>query len=318
MMATRALALILPIALGGCQLSSQMNWQGWIEADMIFIGPDDPGRIVAEPVSEGQQVAAGDFLFAIDTALQSADVEAAQAALDQSRARLARVEAAQQRPEEVAVIQATQNQARAALDFSTSELERTRALVSRGNATRQQLDQAQSNYDRDRAAVENAARQIDVAHLSGRPEDIDVSKAAVDQARAQLANAQARLSRAKVVAPVAGTIEEVYFRAGEIVPAGKPALSLLPPGNMKARCFVPEASLPSLKIGGRVSIACDGCASGLSARISFISQQSEFTPPVIYSLEERRKLVFKVEARLDKPELFRVGQPVTVAPLDTP
>ena len=313
-MSARVLMALGLLELAGCQPAADAQWQGWIEADMVFVGPEDSGRIVAMRVAEGQQVKARDPLFAIDATLQAADVAAAEGALAQARARLARVEAAQQRPEEVAVIEASQRQAHAALDFSTAELERVRALVGKGNATRQQLDQAQSNYDRDRAAVENAARQIDVARLSGRSEDIDVSRGAVQQAEAQLANARARLARASVVAPADARVEEIYFRPGEIAPPGKPVLSLLPPGNLKARFFVPESGLPGLKIDAPVTISCDGCPANLTARVSFIARQSEFTPPVIYSLEERRKLVFKIEARLDHPEQFHVGQPVTVRP----
>jgi len=240
-------AVAVCLLAGGCQVSSGLEWQGWIEADLLFLGPDDSGRLVELAVVEGQQVGQGAPLFSIDTALQSADEAAARAGLAQAVARLARLTAAQQRPQEIAVIQATQKQARAALDFSTSELERTRALASHGNATKQQLDQAQSNFDRDTAALENAARQIDVARLSSRQEDIDAAQDAVDQAKAQWANAQARLARAKVAAPAAGRIEEVYYRLGEVVPPGKPVVSLLPPGNIKVRFFVPETSLARVK-----------------------------------------------------------------------
>ena len=236
----------------------------------------------------------------------------AQAALDQAKARLARLEAAQQRPEEVAVLEASRNQARAALEFSTSELARVRALIDKKIATQQQLDQAQSNYDRDRAMLENIVRQIDVARLSGRAEDIDAARFAVGQSKAQLDNAAARDSRTRVSSSAAGRISEVYYRPGEIVPPGKSVVSLLPPGNLKVRFFVPQAALPALHIGGTVAVSCDGCAGNLVARISFIAQTAEFTPPVIYSLEERQKLVFKIEARPEHPELFRVGQPITV------
>jgi len=311
-------AVAVCLLAGGCQVSSGLEWQGWIEADLLFLGPDDSGRLVELAVVEGQQVGQGAPLFSIDTALQSADEAAARAGLAQAVARLARLTAAQQRPQEIAVIQATQKQARAALDFSTSELERTRALASHGNATKQQLDQAQSNFDRDTAALENAARQIDVARLSSRQEDIDAAQDAVDQAKAQWANAQARLARAKVAAPAAGRIEEVYYRLGEVVPPGKPVVSLLPPGNIKVRFFVPETSLARVKIDDAVAVSCDGCPAGLVARVSFISRQAEFTPPVIYSLEERRKLVFMVEARPDKPEFFHVGQPVSARAMAAP
>ncbi len=97
------------------------------------------------------------------------------------------------------------------------------------------------------------------------------------------------------------------------MPAGRPVVALLPPGNIKVRFFVNEAVLPKLKLGDTVNVSCDGCDGGLTAKISFIARTSEFTPPVIYSLEERSKLVFLIEARPARPERLRVGQPVSVA-----
>ena len=70
--------------------------------------------------------------------------------------------------------------------------------------------------------------------------------------------------------------------------------------------------LPNIAYGDLVKIGCDGCAGDLSARVSFIAKQSEFTPPVIYSREERAKLVFLIEALPEKPGALRVGQPVDV------
>ncbi len=312
MVARVAMATALCCGAAACQQTAAPAWQGWIEADTLFVGPEDSGRITELAVAEGQTVRKGDFLFAVDTAVQTADVAAAQAALDQAKARLARAEAAQQRPEEVAVIEASRREAHAALDFSTVELDRIRALNQRGNATRQQLEQAQSNFDRDQAAVENVLRQIDVAKMGGRVEDIDAARATVDQMKAQRANAQARLARARITAPADGGVQEIYFRAGEVASSSRPVVALLPPGNLKLRFFVGESDLSRMKIGAPVAIACDNCSGDLAARVSFIASRSEFTPPVIFSLEERRKLVFKVEARLDRPELFRVGQPVTV------
>jgi HlyD family secretion protein len=99
-----------------------------------------------------------------------------------------------------------------------------------------------------------------------------------------------------------------------LVPAGKPILALLPPGNLKVRFFVNEATLPKLKFGDPVTVACDGCDGRIAAKISFISRTSEFTPPVIYSTDERSKLVFLIEARpQERPERLRGGQPVSVA-----
>jgi HlyD family secretion protein len=132
-------------------------------------------------------------------------------------------------------------------------------------------------------------------------------------AQARLISSQTRLDRRKVSSPVTGSVEQIYFRVGEMVPAGKPVVALLPPENLKVRFFVNEAALPHIKLGDVVKVQCDGCAADLTATVSFMSRTSEFTPPVIYSTEERAKLVFMIEARPQYPDRLRVGQPVSVA-----
>jgi HlyD family secretion protein len=142
----------------------------------------------------------------------------------------------------------------------------------------------------------------------------DDAEAALRSAEARLNSARTRLDRRRVVSPVTGTVQEVYFRVGEMVAAGRPIVLLLPPDNTRVRFFVPQAVIPKLHIGDRVAVACDGCPGMLYARINFLSAQAEFTPPAIYSQEERSRLVFRVEAA----SAFRVGQPVTVKLLPAP
>ena len=125
-------------------------------------------------------------------------------------------------------------------------------------------------------------------------------------------SAKTRLARRKVASPATGTIQQIYFRPGEMVPAGRPVVALLPPGNIKIRFFVPEAALPTIALGDTVAVHCDGCAPDLTAKVSFIARSVEYTPPVIYSLDERAKLVFLVEALPERPGALRVGQPLDV------
>ncbi len=146
----------------------------------------------------------------------------------------------------------------------------------------------------------------------GSQKVFDDAEAVLRSAEARLNSARTRLDRRKVVSPVAGTVQEVYFRVGEMVAAGRPIVSLLPPDNTRVRFFVPQAVLPTLRIGDRIAVTCDGCPGTLYARINFLSAQAEFTPPVIYSQEERSRLVFRVEAIPERAEAFRVGQPVSV------
>lgn len=166
------------------------------------------------------------------------------------------------------------------------------------------LTNAQKEFQRAQALVKSNA---------GTQKALDDAEAALRTAEAKLQSSETNLARRKVASPAAGTVQEVYFRIGEIVAAGRPVVSLLPPGNVKVRFFVPEAMLPTLSLGETVGVSCDGCAANLTAQISFIADTAEYTPPVIYSLEERSKLVFLVEALPKQPEALRVGQPVSVS-----
>jgi HlyD family secretion protein len=225
--------------------SRDAAFQGWVEANFVFIGADEIGRIEALSVREGDTVEAGAPLFTVDSELQAAAV----------------------RQDEATLVNAQQ------------AFNRAQELLKSGSGTKKEFDAARST---------------------------------LDETQAKLSSARTRLTRRKVYAPAGGVIQDVYFRAGEVVPASRPVVSLLPPGNIKLRFFVPEASLPQVKLGDTVQAMCDGCAAQIVARISFISKKAEYTPPVIYSLEERSKLVFLVEARPDQPDLLRVGQPVRI------
>jgi HlyD family secretion protein len=240
-----ALAWLLALALAGCN-KQDTSYQGWIEANLIFVAPDEVGRVQTLAVKEGDTVKTGEPLFTVDDDLQQAD--------------LAQVKAS--------------------------------------------LTNAQQTFDRAQQLAKTGA---------GTQKDLDAATMVLRDAQARLNSSQTRLTRRKVFSPVDGTVEEVYYRPGEMVPADRPVVSLLPPGNIKVRFYVPETVLPTIAYGDTIKIGCDGCANDLTARISFIAKQSEFTPPVIYSLQERAKLVFLVEALPERPGAVRVGQPVDVS-----
>ena len=307
----RWFVLALMLALAACG-NDNGRLQGWVEGDFVFVGPDEAGRVETLAVREGDQVAAGAPLFAVDADLQMADVHTAGAQVAEARARLARLESAQQRKEEVAVLQAQERRAESAVGLSTADLERQQSLAAKGIAAQAQLDIARANSNRDKAALEEVRRQITVAQMSSREEDIAAARQSLAAALARQTASETKLARRKLSSPVSGAVQQVYYRPGEMVPAGRPVLSILPPSNVKLRFFVAQALLPAIALGDTVEVTCDGCAP-LTARVSFISRAAEYTPPVIYSLEERNKLVFMIEARAEKPDGLRVGQPVQVA-----
>ncbi len=239
------LAAFAVLMLAGCGNPNGEELQGWVEGEMIFVSPDEQGRVEMLNVREGDRVQKGKLLFTLDDDLQQADVAVRKAA----------------------------------------------------------LINAQQAYDRAEELLKSA---------SGTRKALDDADAALRQAKANLEAAQTRLTRRRVLSPVGGSVQKVYFRPGETVLPARPVIALLPPPNLKIRFFVPETRLATIKIGETVEVSCDACAKGLTAKVSFIAQNAEYTPPVIYSREERAKLVYLIEARPADPSQFRVGQPVTV------
>ncbi|HEX9448245.1 MAG TPA: HlyD family efflux transporter periplasmic adaptor subunit [Dongiaceae bacterium] len=304
--------LLLMLGLGACGDKPDIGYQGYAEADWVFVGPDEAGRVVKLDVEEGHQVIAGAPLFAVDNRLELAARDQAQSALSEAQAKLARLMAPDKRPAEIAVLTATAARAKAAYDQAEKNLARQQALFTEGHASKAALDDAISARDQNLAALKEAQQQITVGNMAGHDLDIAAAEQAVQMSVQQLAAAQQHLDRRQISAPVSGLVQQVYYRPGEVVAAGQPIVQLLPPENIKLRFYVPEPALQKINLGATVTVTCDGCAKGLTAQISFISGESEFTPPVIFSLDERTKLVYLIEAKPDQPAALRVGQPVSV------
>src|SRR5271169_4636956 len=185
-------ALALAMSLAGCNDARDPGFQGWVEADMIFVSPDEFGRVTKLDVHEGDEVKAGDPLYSVDDDMQQAD-------LNQNKATLAN---------------------------------------------------AQQSYDRAASLSKTG---------SGTQANLDAAVSALRVAEARVNTSETRLARRNGFAPVSGTIQQIYFREGETVPPQRPVLSIMPPGNMKVRFYVPETDLPKLAIGDEVRVSCDNC-----------------------------------------------------------
>jgi HlyD family secretion protein len=292
------------------------GFQGYVEGDLVLMAPEESGRIARLAVEAGDQVAEGQMLFALEASAQIALVEEAKAKLGQAKAQLENLRDAGQRPEQIAILEAARSRAQAALEFSAGDVQRQRILFDRGYSSKARLDQAEAAFERDKAALDEVERQITAAQLSGRGSEILAAEAAVKAAEAALQQAQTRLDKRHVEAPASARVQDIYFRAGEVVLAGQPVLALLPPANLKIRFYVPEPVLATLALGQIVAVFCDSCPADLRARVTYLSQEAEFTPPVIFSEQERSKLVFRAEARPIGEVALPTGLPVTVRPAE--
>ena len=111
--------------------------------------------------------------------------------------------------------------------------------------------------------------------------------------------------------PKTAQVEKRYYQAEEWVNAGTPVLSLVAPDQYKIRFFLPETALGSLKVGDPLHYQCDGCPTQ-KASIRFIANSAEYTPPVLYTKEQRAKLVYLVEALPEDTSHLHAGQPVSI------
>jgi HlyD family secretion protein len=218
------------------------------------------------------------------------------------------------RPEEIDAIRAQLAQAEASLSLSEGNLARQEALVRERFVSREAADAARSARDRDRARVTELQAQLAAAGLSARPDEIRAAQAASRATREALAQAEWRLTQKSLRAPQDGRVTDTLYVQGEWVPAGSPVVTLLPPANIKVRFFVPERMLGSIRLGQQVGVLCDGCGEPVPGPVTYIAPQAEYTPPVIYSRENRAKLVFLVEARPAPAHATKLhpGQPVEV------
>jgi HlyD family secretion protein len=316
----RIAALIAAVVLTGLVLvlttlhtNEDTQLPGYMEADLVLVGSEQGGRVLELSVEEGDSVKRGDPVFTLESEEQEAAVATARSRVQEAEARLADAKAQLQRPGEIEVLEASLAQAKAMLQVATNNLDRARSLFDKGWITKAQLDDAIAQHDRNEAAVAEAEKRINAAKLPGRSDMIDAAAANVEAARHALAETEKSLGKRKVFAPATGSVEEVYFRPGEVVNAGQAVVALLPPRNLKVRFFVAEPMRAKLQVDQRIALSCDGCPPDLHAKINFIARDAEFTPPVIFSREQREKLVYLVEARPEGPATeLTAGQPVTV------
>ena len=271
----KRLLFITALLLAACNEKPSDAWLGYAEGEEALIAAPQAGWLTDMKLARGQAVKRGDTLFILDSTREEAGRDQANAQLAQARATLA--------------------QERVNLAFTRTQLNRQDRLAQDGVGVPAVRDQARNAHQQSQARVAQLESQI-----------AQMSAAAGSSAYA--------LSQRTITAQTEGVVQDIYFRPGEYVPASVPVVSVLPPGNIFVRFFVPQSQLARVKLGQRVRITCDGCEP-LEASISFISAREEFTPPVIFSVGNREKLVFKLEARSPGGLKLNPGQPVEVRPL---
>ncbi|AMP00031.1 hlyD secretion family protein [Collimonas arenae] len=299
--------------LAACSPASDNDWQGYVEGEYVYVASSQPGRLDKLSVERGKQVALGAPLFMLEAGDEIAARRQALRQLNAAEAQLADIQSGK-RPQEQDVTRAQLVQAQANASKTAVQLHRDEIQFQAGGIAKQQLDDSRAAAEAAAAQVRQWQSQLTVDRLPNRTAQVRAQQAQVAAAQAVLDQADWKLGQKAIIATRAGLVFDTMYREGEWVAAGNPVLRMLPPENVKVRFFVPETVLGRLKVNQAVTLSCDGCQANVAAHISYISTESEYNPPIIYSNQSRSKLVYMIEARPAAADALKLhpGQPVEV------
>ena len=296
-----------------CSENEKDIFQGYVDADYVFIASPFGGTLERLAVKRGDSLKSGSLLFELDTEYQMASQSEAGRELDRAKATLEDLKKGL-RPSELAALEARLAKQGAEAQQAEKELERLSALASKNFASANDIDRAKTSLEAANRARDDLKAQLETGHIGSRSDQVLAAEANVMAAEASLRKARWATEQQIKTAPIDALVFDTFYRPGEYVNAGHPVLSLLSPEYLKIRFFIPEMQRSLLKAGTELSVKADGNATFFKASVSYISPEAEYTPPVIYSQQQREKLVFLIEARFESGSGIALspGQPVDV------
>jgi len=285
----RPIALAAVLVLAGCTGGDELaDAYGNFEATEVLVSAGATGRIMRLDVTEGQTVAEGSVVGIIDTvqfALQKSQLKASRQAV---RSKLAGVDA------QIAV---TTEQRRVAY----RDRDRLKKLLADNAATQKQLDDVDGQ-------ISVLDRQIDLARTQ-----LSTIRAEVVAFDAQIARVQDQIENALITNPTSGTVLTTYAEPREITTYGKPLYRVADLAVMELRAYVSGDQLPHIRLGQTVDVRIDETRSenrSMEGEISWISSESEFTPKLIQTKEERVNLVYAFKVRVENHDgSVKIGMP---------
>ncbi len=285
-----ATGLLLLLLSSGCNTVRNDTglYHGRLEVEKTRLSAPLAGEIDTILVREGQRITAGQLLARLAT--ERLELELNGLAAQDQELELSR---------EGLQFQTRQLQSRLAL--VETNLARTEKLLHEGAIPGTRLDELQTE------------QVVLVNQLAA----IDNQRQVLTSKRSQLAAARAtlnwQLEQAALTAPLDGIVLTLYTSRGEWLAPGLPVLELGDPSELEATIYLPLPDLPRARIGGGATVYADGSADSFNGRISWISEETEFTPKTIQTRETRTALVCAVRISVANPDgLLKAGMPVDV------
>lgn len=306
-----AAAAIVVAKRGG---GSQVTASGTVEATEAQLGFTVPGRVESVRFHEGDRVAAGEVMAALDTVEASARRDQAAGQVDAARAALTEMVRGS-RPEEIQQARAARDAAQQRLTDAQQDFERNQQLVQNNAVSQQAFDKTKNALDVAQSEYQQANEAYRLVEAGPRTERTAAARAQLATANATLAGAQAALSNMVIRAPFAGVVTVRHHEPGEIVSAGSAVLSLMNRDDRWVRIYVSEARVGAVRVGEKAEITCDTFRDRrYGGAVIYISSEAEFTPKNVQTQEERVKLVYAVKVRIaDDPNYdLKPGMPADV------
>jgi HlyD family secretion protein len=255
--------------------------EGRLEATQVDVSSKYSGRLAEISVEEGSEVAQGQVIARVSSPEFEAQLRAAQSDLQTAKDGLASAQA------EIASRQA-------ALEFAKSDFERGQELMKTGFITKQLFEERQRNYEAADAAVKNMTAQRDEAQKS-----IQIAEAKVQQIESMIHDLT-------LVSPRNGRVQYQLLRKGETVAVGAPILTILDLTDVYMIIFLHAADAGRLAVGDEARIILDAVPDYvIPATVRFVASESQFTPKTVETEDERAKLMFRAELRIDRQDLQR-------------
>lgn len=311
-MLRKIIAIItLLLMLAACQPQEPHAAYGTIELEQVLLSSNSGERIRSLLVQKGDTVQAGQAVLQFHDELVSAQLQQAQAELQRAQANLALLEAGT-RSETLTAMQARQQALASQLAESQRQLKRRSALFAQGVLAVSAVDEMQAQVDTLTAQSADLAAQLLELQHGQRPQTIAAAAQAVAAAEASVTFQQQRLAELTLLAPTAGTIEDLPWHIGERPTAAAPLVVIAAAGSAYARVYIPEQSLAQFTVGREVPLWLDGQTQPLTGKVRFVSAQASFTPYFALHQQERSRLSYVVEMALISEQPLQGGLPVRV------
>jgi HlyD family secretion protein len=310
-----AAALLL---LGACSRSNgtrtgDLLLSGNIEVVDAQLGFKIPGRVATRPVSEGEQVRAGQLIAQLDDTEQKQQVALRRAELDAVQAALAELEAGS-RPQEIAAVAATLRSAEAERERVRLDFVRAQELRAKDVIADREFQSMEAQLKVVEARAAEAAERLKLVQEGPRAETIQQARARVAQAQAAVALAETQLDYTRLVSPMAGTVLSHNIEPGEFVAAGTPVVTVADTVHVWVRAYLDQSDLGRVRHGQKVAVRTDSFPGrDFAGTVGFIASEAEFTPKTVQTPKERVKLVFRLKVDVENPkDELKPGMPADV------